>query len=334
MMRSILAKLPNAPKGKAQAASTLAPAATPARAPAASRRKHTKFLLASLALAALSACAPEAAKRYHTAESEAEAVSLLNEREYGRAIFLLESRLGKNPQGPNAFLLGQAYLGRAGIEPLAFAAAVAESEPGMEATAQLFPDCPTGRLAKVNAKEWKCLLKRVYLHGPAVDQRDFARARALFRRAYPDPATAPEWANALIGLVETISLVKRVGDLYLYSQGHRPRPDLLRGAQDLPWLQEQGRLALEEADQAINRARFAGEKISTLLTGSKGYAWFERAQGTMRFAKALGLARFFDFARENLVKPVDEIRYGETLNRLREILGDLEKPLPESAAQQ
>jgi hypothetical protein len=31
----------------------------------------------------------------------------------------------------------------------------------------------------------------------------------------------------------------------------------------------------------------------------------------------VGLSRFLDFVRENLLKPSDEIRYGETLDKLK-----------------
>lgn len=285
-------------------------------------------LLFSLAavLLLLSACAPEHADRYTNAETDTEVVSLLNERRYGKAVFLLESRVGKNPEGEAAFLLAQAYLGRAGIEPLSFAAAVAGPQPDDERSRALFPECDRGTLAKMNTKEWKCLLKRVYLQAPAADGADFARARTLLRRAYPNPAAAPEWVNSLVGLVETISLVRRAGDLFLYADRQLKQPDLERGPQDLPWLKKHTKEALVEGEAALQRAKYSGEKISRLLTGAKAHDWFERAEDGVSFAKALGLARFMDFLREQALKPSDEIRYGETLDQIRDLLAALEKP--------
>jgi hypothetical protein len=166
----------------------------------------------------------------------------------------------------------------------------------------------------------KCLLKRVYLHAPTVDNSDFARARALFRKAYPDPAAAPQWVNTLIGMVETISVVKRAGDLFLYAK--RLEGKSLGGVNpaSIKWLQRQGKEALLEAKEALGRANHAGEKISKILTGTKANEWFERIEGTMKFAKTVGLSRFLDFVRENLLKPADEIRYGETLDKLKATL--------------
>jgi hypothetical protein len=277
-----------------------------------------QILLLAIALlgAALPGCAPESVDRYHTGESSEEIVSLLNEREYGKAIWLIENREGKNPEGETAYLLGQAYLGRAGFEPLGFAAKVSDVEPDTEAARILFPKCPRERLSSLSGVEMKCLLKRVYLHAPAVDNSDFARARALFRKAYPNPELAPQWVNTLIGMVETISVVKRAGDLYVYAKNFDGNPMNVNKA-EIKWFQRQGKEAFAEAKEALGRANHAGEKISKILTGTKANEWFERAEGTMKFAKTVGLSRFLDFVRENLLKPSDEIRYGETLDKLK-----------------
>lgn len=284
------------------------------------------LLTFTAALTLLAACAPEHADRYTNAETDTEVVGLLNARRYGKAIFLLESRVGKDPAGEPAFLLAQAYLGRAGFEPLAFAAAVAGPMPENEAARALFPECDRTTLAKVNTKEWKCLLKRVYLQAPAADGADFARARLLLRRAYPDPAAAPEWVNSLVGLVETVSLVRRAGDLFLYADAQLKQPSPERGPRDLPWLKKHTKEALVEGEGALQRAKYSGEKVSRLLTGAKAYDWFERVEGGVAFAKALGLPRFMDFLREQALKPGDEIRYGETLDQIRDLLASLEKP--------
>lgn len=278
---------------------------------------YAKLTLAAALLAiALPACAPESVDRYHTGESSEEIVSLLNEREYAKAIWLIENREGKNPEGETAYLLGQAYLGRSGFEPLGFAAKVSDVEPESQAARILFPKCPRERLNSLSGVEMKCLLKRVYLHAPAVDNSDFARARALFRRAYPNPELAPQWVNTLIGMVETVSVVKRAGDLYIHAKNFDGSPLGVNKAQ-IKWLQRQGKEAFAEAKEALGRANHAGEKISKILTGTKANEWFERAEGTMKFAKTVGLSRFLDFVRENLLKPSDEIRYGETLDQLK-----------------
>lgn len=275
-------------------------------------------LLILMLAAALPGCAPESVDRYHTGTSSEEIVSLLNERDYGKAIWLIENREGKSPEGETAYLLAQAYLGRAGFEPLGFAAKVSEAEPDTEAARALFPKCPRERLASLENVEMKCLLKRVYLHAPAVDNSDFARARILLRRAYPNAELAPQWVNTLIGMVETVSVVKRAGDLYIYAKNFDGSP-LSVNKTEIKWFQRQGKEAFAEAKEALNRANHAGEKISKILTGAKANEWFERAEGTMKFAKTVGLSRFLDFVRENLLKPTDEIRYGETLDKMKTV---------------
>lgn len=281
-----------------------------------------RYLILFLPLLFL-ACAPESVDRYHTGENEEEIVSLLNEREYGKAIWLIENREGRDPKGETAFLLAQAYLGRAGIEPLAFAARVTEEGPDSAAARTLFPNCPKGRIT--GKVEMKCLLKRVYLHAPPADEGDFARARELFRKSYPNPAVAPEWVNTLIGMVDTISLVRRAGDLFLYSKGIKTAGGKVQfNPADVKWLSQQGKESLRDAEQALARANHSGEKVSRFLSGVKANEWFERVEGTMEFAKTVGLSRFLDFVRENLLKASDEIRYGEALDRLKatlELLG-------------
>jgi hypothetical protein len=282
-------------------------------------------ILSLLALLILSACAPESVNKYHTGENEEEIVSLLNAREYSKAIWLIENREGRNPRGETGFLLAQAYLGRAGIEPLAFAARVTEAEPDTAEARALFPKCPRGR---INAKEveMKCLLKRVYLQAPPADEGDFARARELFRTSYPDPASAPVWVNTLIGMVDTISLVRRAGDLFIYSKGvKRPGGKLQFNPNDVQWLKGQGKESLRDAKEALGRANYAGDKVSRFLSGVKANEWFERVEGTLEFAKTVGLSRFLDFVRENLLKQTDEIRYGQTLDRLKVTLDLLDQ---------
>lgn len=270
-----------------------------------------KRILLTLALA-LSACAPETAERYHTGETAEDIVALFNEREYGKAIFLLEQRHGKEPENPEtAFLLGEAYLGRAGFEPLAFAARVSGTE---SRAGSLFPKCPAAELRKFSG-DAKCLLERVYLHAPDADRGDFARARTLFRRAYPDASRTSPWANTLIGLVETVSLVKRTGDIFRYAKALHT--DARPTGRELLWLKAQGKESLREAQESLARAEHAGPKIARLLTGLRDDAWFQSTEKGLRFASRLGLPRFLDFLRDHLLGPSDEIRYGELVETLR-----------------
>jgi len=288
-----------------------------------------KLALLSLALSwlSLSACAPDSVGRYQTGETKEEATALLNGRQYQKVIWLIENRHAADPEGEEAYLLAQAYLGKSGVEPLAFAADISRPEPDNEAARNLFPQCPKGELRSHRGVPMKCILKRVYLRAPKADDPDFARARYLLRRAYPVPANTPEWVNTLIGLVETLSVVSRAGDVYLFAKGQTPA-QLMIGAQvRLPWLKNHGRRAREEARFAIDRARHAGPKISGLLSGSKADVWFEQADGTVTYAETVGLPKFLDFVRDHVLKPNDEIRYGEMIDRLRDLVAQEENSL-------
>jgi hypothetical protein len=283
-----------------------------------------KYLLGLLLSLALYSCAPASVGNYQTGDTHGEVVSLLNERQYPKAIWLLENRTNGDPSGEDAFLLAQAYLGKVGFEPLTFAAKIAEPEPDTENARNLFPQCPKGALDSHFGVPMKCLLKRVYLHAPKADNRDFARARYLLRKAYPDPNTTPAWINTMIGVVETISLVGRAGDVYLFAKGGDPSALLLKGSANLPWLRATGKAAREEGRQAVARAKASGEKISGLLTGSKADVWFAQIDGTVTYSQTVGLPKFLDFVRDNLLKPSDEIRYGEMLDRLRDMVAKQE----------
>lgn len=287
-------------------------------------------VLGLLTLALVFACAPRSVEEYHTAENEEEIVRLMNQREYRKVIWLVESREGKSPANKRiAFLLGQSYLGAAGLEPLEVAAKVTEAQDFSGADAHdLFPACPSAAFAAGSDQDPLCLVKRVYFHVPDPDMNEMARARELFRYAYPDPAASPEWANVLVGAVETAAVIKRAGNIFLFAkralkngadQGQRPSDEQLR------WFARQLKLILAEADQALQRADHSGDKISQLLTGSGGTVWFDRARGAITWAHRLGLANLFSFLRATMVSEQDETRYGEALDKIRAYLDEQDK---------
>jgi hypothetical protein len=85
--------------------------------------------------------------------------------------------------------------------------------------------------------------------------------------------------------------------------------------------------AREEARYAVERARHSGPKIAGLLSGSKADVWFEQIDGTVVYAENVGLPKFLDFIRDHVLKPGDEIRYGEILDRLRDLVTQEENSL-------
>jgi hypothetical protein len=271
-------------------------------------------------------CAPKSVDDYHTGENEEEIVRLLNQREYGKVIWLVESRDGKEPSNKQtAFLLGQAYLGKAGLEPLELAARVGDAQDFSGADAKdIFPSCASGPLSSMKDTDAACLVKRVYFHVPDPDVYEMARARALFRYAYPDAAAAPEWANVLIGALETACVVKRIGGIYLLAKhvvkdGQNPTDDQLR------WFARQLRAVLDETDQALTRADHTGNKITQLLTGKSGAVWFDKARGAVKWADNMGVAKTYDLLRSYVVDPDGEAQYGQMLDKIRGYLDEEDK---------
>ncbi|MGE3262147.1 MAG: hypothetical protein AB7K68_10235 [Bacteriovoracia bacterium] len=270
-------------------------------------------------LLVLQGCAPETADRYNTAENESEAVALLNEHQYEKAVWLIENRNGTVPQNQKLrFILAQAYLGQSGIEPLAFAARVSGEQPTGSAEVQaLFPKCSNEKLASFSGVDPKCLVKRIFVQAPDADKREFARARDLFLRAYPDPAAAPPWANTLIGVAETISVIQRAGKIYLYAKKYKESGNRF-DPMGLLWLQKQIRLAEAEAREAVKRAQYSGDKISRLVSGISGDQLFERLKGELRFKAQTGIqsfSRIIEQKNPGFSEEVDLDAYLEKMNK-------------------
>ena len=279
-----------------------------------------KLLVISLAFLVLG-CSPKSVDDYNTGDNEEQITKLLNERQYGKAVFVIESKHGKRPADKNvAFLLGQAYLGKAGFEPLLVASKVSDVQSFSSREARLlFPDCASGRVKHVKGAEVLCLLKRIYLHVPDADVEEFTRARELFRHAYPDPAGSPEWVNILVGMVETASVVKRVGAIYVFVLKLAETRDEPTEA-ELEWFVRQVKRTVAESDQALKRADHSGKAISQFLTGSKEAELFDKARQAISWANMLGLPALFDIYRSQVIKPEEETRYGDTLDKIRKLL--------------
>ena len=132
--------------------------------------------------------------------------------------------------------------------------------------------------------------------------------------------------NALIGAVETASVLKRVGKIYAFVrqiERTRTQPE----EHELRWLVRQAKRVLEEGSQAFARADHAGQKISQLLTGNRDFVWFKRAREGIKWADRLGLGALFDLFRENVLGPEEQKQYGDMLDKIRILLDEQEKQL-------
>jgi hypothetical protein len=289
-------------------------------------------IFTALALLFLTACSPKSVDEYHTAESDEQIVRLLNGREYAKAIWEIESRNGKMPADKNsAFLLGQAYLGKAGLEPLDTAAKVSATQDFSSADGRaLLPACAANALETFKNTDPLCILKRVYFNVPDSDSFEMMRAKALFRYAYPDPGSAPDWVNVVIGVVETASAVKRAGAIFLLAK-HRADNKSASTEAELLVLAHQAKLLLIETDQALSRASHTGNKISQFLTGSSEAHWFDQRSDGVHWTETIGLAKLRDLLQENGVAPNDTEKFGPLLDKIRFYLDEQDKRITAKA---
>ena len=272
----------------------------------------------------LAACAPDRADRLATDDVEKEALNFLNKHEYENAIWLIENRKGPLPDDQKLkFVLGQAYLGKAGIEPLAFAARVSGAQSGGNAEVQaLFPDCSNEAIPSFKGTDIKCILKRVFQQAPDADRADLARARELFRRAYPDASQTPAWANTLIGVAETVSLVQRTGKIYLYAMKQKRGENRFDPA-GYVWLAKQTKLVEKEATEALRRAQFSGDKISRLVSGVNGQMLFDRVKESVRFKAETRVNQLLSTLSDKAENEWDrQSRYQDMLDKLAAIPGN------------
>jgi hypothetical protein len=272
-----------------------------------------------LASLSLSGCAPENSQRYNSGENGAEIESLLNSREYGKAIWIIESREGKNPADrEKKEFLAQALLGRAGFEPLSFGARVAGS---FEEHSQnkLMGSCSKSPIAEKSPASLGCLARRIAILAPRLNRQDLERALALLRQAHPNIRETPPWKNALVGTIELVSLFARVGRLYEILSSQKREEHLRRESPSRP-LKEELLGAWFEAQQALERAQNSGEKINRLLTGSRSIILFRVFSDSATYVEIVGLKKFFDFLRTHASTPTMEIQYGDMIDSIEELL--------------
>ena len=274
-----------------------------------------------LLLLLLTGCSQKSSDEYNTAETEKEVVVLFNKREYHKAAWLIESKNGSNPKDPKiTFLLAQAYLGKAGFEPLDFMSRVSDKQPF--SNDGFFPACGNEALKSVKTATMKCLFKRVHEQAPDPDEANFSHARDLFRKAYPSPKLAPDWVNTLVGLVECTSFSARLGNLMAYARKLRWQSQL---ALDQEWLKRQGKGSLAEASQCLARAEYSNIKISNFLSGMKNKIWFQVRNNEMKFTEDLNLDDLILSIVEAVQRENDPQALNKLIQDINQFLDDQEK---------
>lgn len=253
--------------------------------------RSMKSYLYGIFFLCLFSCAPSASEKYNTASNEAEILTLLNERDYGKAIWLIESQYTKDPKKSEIkFYLAQAYLGRSGFEPLAFIEKIYGPQNQYDDTLGkvFFTRCKNTSITKGEKIPLQCVFKRIFLHTPQVDEGDFAHARSLMRSAYPNPATTTTWNNTLIGIVELISLVKRTGNIYLYGKGIIENEQMRKKLLNYTWAKMQIIHAVREAQECAERGMYSGDTVSKFMLKINSVSLYETIDNKFHISSNLG----------------------------------------------
>ncbi|MGZ3694218.1 MAG: hypothetical protein ACXWQO_08450, partial [Bdellovibrionota bacterium] len=166
--------------------------------------------------------------------------------------------------------------------------------------------------------------KRVYVQAPDADKRELARARDLFQRAYPDAASTPPWANTLIGMVETISVIERAGKIYAYARKYKASGNPFDPMGFL-WLEKQIRLAEGEAREALSRAKYSGDKVSRLVSGVNGDQLFDRLKGELKFKSQTGLQKITSGLEAKNPTLVEDTAYQSYLENVNDFLDESDR---------
>ncbi|MCO5142944.1 MAG: hypothetical protein M9962_07635 [Oligoflexia bacterium] len=266
-------------------------------------------------LICFSSCAPSTSEKYNSASSEAEILTLLNEREYHKAIWLIEAQYTKNPKKTDIkFYLAQAYLGKAGFEPLEFIDKIHGDQNKTQSNLwnQFFKNCETRAIFKNESISLHCLFKRIYFNTPEVSSGDFATARSLMRSAYPNPEHTSTWNNTLIGMVELVSLIKRSGDLYMYGKNILTTTEMKKNALNIQWLKAQFTQALIETNECAIRGSYSGDKISKFILKYKSESLYEALNDRFQLSQRLGTLKLLSI--EHNLKNNPDL----TINQIRE----------------
>jgi len=242
--------------------------------------------------AAFLASACESSSEREQGNQELRLTKMIDERRYSDVIYLIES----DPTANSAFqgLLGMAYLGRAGFEPVRFGSQVLASQPAADPKLErLITGCDAGPITSPSQVNLKCVLKRIWSFLPDPDGADFAKSRGIFLAAYPNAKTTSPEYNTLIGTVEAASALARVEKLLLQYDGIDPAK--VSDAQVLQLLAELQQTA-SEALETLKRARYSVRKVSELLTGMDKQPLFSGEDINIQWLESTGLPLLIQFA--------------------------------------
>jgi hypothetical protein len=240
---------------------------------------------------AISACGCQSSADRDQADQELRLTKLIDQRRYSEVIRLIEG----DTAGSAAFqaLLGMAYLGRAGFEPVRFGAQVLSAQAGTDAKLdRLIDSCDSGAIQTPGQLGFRCVLKRIWAHLPDPDGADFAKSRMVFLAAYPQPeSTAPAY-NTLIGTVEAVAALSRLEKLIVHYQGLDPSKI---SDDDINFLFKQVQLTSVDALQTLQRARHSVRKISEMITGMDQQPLFSGLDINVQWLESTGLPEVITF---------------------------------------
>jgi hypothetical protein len=244
----------------------------------------------------LGACGCQTSAEREHANQQLRFTKLIDERRYGEVIQLIESDSGSSADASLQGLLGMAYLGRGGFEPVRFGSQVLAAQSETDANLErLIPDCDSGALKSPGQLAIRCVLKRIWTFLPDPDGSDFAKAKRVLEAAYPQPENATAELNTLIGTVEAASALARMERLIVRYESMDPSK---AADEDVVVLFKQIQLTAADALKTVQRAHYSVRKISQLLTGLEQEPLFSGEDVNVQWIESTGLPLAIQFATD------------------------------------
>jgi hypothetical protein len=283
-----------------------------------------KRIIPFLVLAAI-LCGCEDSSKNNQDEQQVRLTKMLDERRYDDVIHLIES----DPSASAAFpdLLAMGYLGKSGFEPLAFAENILAAQTADPALDHLIAGCDLSALDGASVQpQVRCVLRRLWAHLPDPDDVNFAKARDLFRAAYPTAASTPVQYNVLIGVVESVSVLSRLGRIALQYDAINVS-QTLPSQSDVDRIFSQLKLAADEALRVLTRASYGGSKISGLLTGLKKVPLIQNTGITVEWLQATEIPLVIQFINDPNNGVESDVVKAALLQFLDQVIAGLQAPV-------
>jgi hypothetical protein len=249
----------------------------------------------------LAACGKPA--RQDHLDSETQALTLLDQQDYGGAISYLEGAVASDPDYlPYRSLLANAHMGRAGLLLLPLANGILQARaPDTELYWQ--PVCDRAAVGTYSDLSVECGLFRLMRALPfAADNPDILAAQAIYRNYFADVGAVSEQVNFVAGVVELSSALTRLRVLLDRDLVERMNYGLNVDPAAFPYditIHHAKRL-LDEADRALSRFNHSYSQLSRFLGSLNGATLYATGTHTLKFTGSLTMTDLIRFGAQIL----------------------------------